>query len=108
MLLVPNSRRTIRPFHGHGNRSACDVSSGSRPVVFQTRETTLKAQRQTLADFHLSVQRGRGNEEEAVGRSRHCDVYIIFRNRVPSNGSGLRQCALRDGQFLNCRLEARM
>ena len=93
MYSIPKPRRAIRTLHGRGIRSDCDVSSGSCAVVFQTRETTLKAQRQTLADFHLSAQRGRGNDEKAVGRGRHRDVYVIFRNRASSNGSGLRRRA---------------
>ena len=37
MISVPNSQRAIRQFFGRGVRSACDGSSGSGSVVFQTR-----------------------------------------------------------------------
>jgi hypothetical protein len=79
------------------------VSSGPRAVVFQTRKPTLKAQRQTLADFHVSAQRGRGNYEEAVRRSRDRDVLVILRNRAASDGSGLGRCAESPSSRRACR-----
>ena len=52
----------------------------------------------------LGPERGRGNDEKAVGGSRHRDVHVILRDRATGNGPGLGRCALRDGYFPNRRL----
>jgi hypothetical protein len=88
-------------FAGAELRSACDVSSRSCTVVFQPRESQMKAQGDTLADLHFSAQTRRSNDEEAIGASGHRNMRMILRNGAASNGSSLRRCALRDGHFSN-------
>ena len=73
MISALNSRRAIRQVLGRGVRYDREASSGSGTVVVKAGKPTLKAQRQPLADFHVSTQRGRGNDEKAVGGSRDRD-----------------------------------
>lgn len=71
----------LRVIEGRGDASEiAEVSSGAGTVVFQTRKSTLKAQRHTLAYLHLSAQTDRGNNTETICSGGDCYMQIILRN----------------------------